>query len=132
MAGRPKPVVFLDTRIVAWLYDAMVSKLSKVAEEAIERSSVLVVSPMVRLELQYLHEIGRILVPPTEILAELRQSIGLKESDPSLAAIVDSALGIGWTRDTFDRLIVAEAQSLNADLVTEDVRIRENYEWAIW
>ena len=64
---------------------------------------------------QYLHEIGRILAPPTEILAELRQSIGLKESEPSLAAIVDSAPGIGWTRDTFDRLIVAEAQSLNAD-----------------
>ena len=85
-----------------------------------------------KAELQYLHEIGRILAPPTEILAELRQSIGLKESEPSLAAIVDSALGIGWTRDTFDRLIVAEAQSLNADLVTKDARIRENYEWAIW
>ena len=132
MARRPEPVVFLDTHIVAWLYDGMVSKLSKVAEEAIERSSVLAISPMVRLELQYLHEIGRILAPPTEILAELRQSIGLKESEPSLAAIVDSALGIGWTRDTFDRLIVAEAQSLNADLVTKDVRIRENYDGAIW
>ena len=131
MAKRTESVIYLDTHVVAWLYDALVSRLSKAAEEAIERSSVLVVSPMVRLELQYLHEIGRIQAPPTEILAELRQSIGLKESDPSLAAIVDSALGIGWTRDTFDRLIVAEAQSLNADLVTEDVRIRENYEWAI-
>jgi len=132
VARRTEPLVFLDTHIVAWLYDGMVSKLSKVAEEAIERSSVLAISPMVRLELQYLREIGRILAPPTEILAELRQSIGLKESEPSLAAIVDSALGIEWTRDTFDRLIVAEAQSLNADLVTKDVRIRENYERAIW
>ena len=132
MAGRPKPVVFLDTRIVAWLYDAMVSKLSKVAEEAIERSSVLAASPMVRLELQYLHAIGRILDPPGKILAELRQSIGLRESDPGLSVVVDSALGIHWTRDTFDRLIVAEAQHANAALVTKDIRIRDNYERAIW
>ena len=132
MAKRPESVVFLDTHVVAWLYDALVSKLSKTAEAAIERSSVLAVSPMVRLELQYLHEIGRILAPPADILADLRHSIGLRESDPSLAAIVDSALRIGWTRDTFDRLIVADAMLLDAGLVTKDARIRDHYEKAIW
>ncbi|MGB5198681.1 MAG: PIN domain-containing protein [Sedimenticolaceae bacterium] len=132
MARRPEPLVFLDTHIVAWLYDGLVSKLSKAAEDAIEHSSVLAVSPMVRLELQYLHEIGRILAPPSEILADLRQSIGLRESDPRLTVIVDSALDIGWTRDTFDRLIVAEAMNSNADLVTKDARVRDNYERAIW
>jgi PIN domain nuclease of toxin-antitoxin system len=87
---------------------------------------------MVRLELQYLREIGRILVPPAEILDELRQSIGLKESDPSLATVIRAALGITWTRDTFDRLIVAEARFENADLITKDARIREHYDRAIW
>lgn len=87
---------------------------------------------MVRVELGHLHEIGRILVPPNQILTELRQSIGLKESDPRLSTIIDAALEIAWTRDTFDRLIVAEAKSLNANLVTKDARIRENYELAVW
>ena len=132
MAKRTESVIYLDTHVVAWLYDALVSRLSKAAEEAIERSSVLAASPMVRLELQYLHEIGRILAPPSEILAELRQSIGLRESDPSLSVVVDSALGIDWTRDTFDRLIVAEAQHANAALVTKDLRMRDNYDRAIW
>ena len=87
---------------------------------------------MLRLELEYLHEIGRMLAPPSEILANLRQSIGLRESDPRLTVIVDSALDIGWTRDTFDRLIVAEAMNSNADLVTKDARVRDNYERASW
>jgi PIN domain nuclease of toxin-antitoxin system len=132
VAKRAGSVVFLDTHIVAWLYDAMAGKLSKAAEDAIEQSAGLAVSPMVRLELGYLHEIGRLLVPPAEILTELRQSIGLRESDPRLSTVVDVALDIGWTRDTFDRLIVAEAKMQTADLVTKDARIREHYERAIW
>jgi PIN domain nuclease of toxin-antitoxin system len=118
--------------VVAWLFDAMVSKLSKAAEQAIEQTATLVVSPMVRLELKYLQEIGRILTAPAEILAELRQSIGLRETDPGLATLIDAAVDIDWTRDTFDRLIVAEARSLNAGLVTKDGRIREHYQQAIW
>jgi PIN domain nuclease of toxin-antitoxin system len=106
--------------------------LSKPAEDTIERSATVAVSPMVRLELGHLHEIGRILVPANQILTELRQSIGLKESDPRLSTIIDAALDIAWTRDTFDRLIVAEAKRLNANLVTKDSRIRENYELAAW
>ena len=132
MATRTESVVLLDTHVVAWLFDAMVSKLSEAAEQAIEQAPALAISPMVRLELQYLHEIGRILAAPAEILAELRQSIGLKETDPALATVIDAALDIDWTRDTFDRLIVAEAKSLNAGLVTKDSRIREHYELAIW
>ena len=54
------------------------------------------------------------------------------ETDPSHAVVADSALGIDWTRDTFDRLIVAEAQHADAALVTKDIRIRDNYERAIW
>lgn len=132
MATRTESVVFLDTHVVAWLFDAMVSRLSQAAEQAIEQAPSLAVSPMVRLELKYLHEIGRIRVLPAEMLAELRQSIGLRETDPSLGTVIDVALAIDWTRDTFDRLIVAEAKSLNAGLVTKDGRIREHYALAIW
>jgi PIN domain nuclease of toxin-antitoxin system len=112
--------------------DALLSNLSEAAEEAIQRSQAVAVSPMVRPELGYLHEIGRILAPPADTLTELRRSVGRKESDQRLATIIDAALDITWTRDTFDRLIVAEAASLNADLVTKDSRIREHYARAIW
>ncbi len=132
MATRTESVVFLDTHVVAWLFDAMVSRLSQAAEQAIEQAPSLAVSPMVRLELKYLQEIGRIRASPGEMLAELRQSIGLRETDPSLGTVIDVALAIDWTRDTFDRLIVAEAKSLNAGLVTKDGRIREHYALAIW
>ena len=132
MAARTEPVIFLDTHVVAWLFDAMVTSLSQAAEQAIEQAPALAVSPMVRLELKYLHEIGRIRAAPEENLAELRQSIGLKETDTALGKIIDAAIEIDWTRDTFDRLIVAEAKSLNAGLVTKDGRIREHYALAIW
>lgn len=41
-------------------------------------SNALLVSPMVRLELQYLYEIKRINDTPDKILNELAQSIELK------------------------------------------------------
>jgi len=132
VARGPEPLVFLDTHVVAWLYDALVGKLSESARSTIERSAALTVSPMVRLELQYLYEIGRLRVPPADILDGLRQSIGLKESNPSMTAVIRAALGIKWTRDTFDRLIVAEAAATDADLVTKEVRIREYYDRAVW
>ena len=132
MAKRAGSVVFLDTHVVAWLYDAMVGKLSQAAVDAIEQSTTLAVSPMVRLELGYLHEIGRILAPPAEILTELRQTIGLSESAPGLSTVVAAAADMDWTGDTFDRLIVAEAKTRAAELVTKDARIRQHYERAVW
>jgi PIN domain nuclease of toxin-antitoxin system len=118
--------------VVAWLYDALVSKLSDRARAALEASSDLKISPMVRLELQYLNEIGRISASPAEILQELRQRIGLMESDPKMATVIESALSIHWTRDTFDWLIVAEAHLAQAQLVSKDQLIRQHYAAAIW
>ena len=132
MARKSDSVVFLDTHIVVWLYDALVEKLSGPARTAIERSTALRVSPMVRLELQYLFEIGRVRAPPGEILDELARSIGLRESDPKMAPVIQAALSIDWTRDTFDRLIVAEARVARAGLVKKDRVIREHDEMAVW
>lgn len=132
MAKRKESLIYLDTHVVAWLYDALTEKLSEHARDAIERSTAMVISPMVRLELQYLKEIGRIRATPASMLAELRQSIGLKETERPLPAIIDAAMAIHWTRDSFDRLIVAEAQLARTGLVTKDARIREHFKLAVW
>ena len=63
MARGRQRISYLDTHVVAWLYEGLVEKLSSPARQAIEDSTLLF-SPMVELELQYLHEIGRLTVPP--------------------------------------------------------------------
>ena len=42
------------------------------------------------------------------------------------------ALAEKWSRDPFDRLIVAHAKAQKTPLVTRDEKIRENYRLAVW
>ena len=131
MAGRKKPVVYLDTHVVAWLYDALVDKLSAKARAVIDANE-LHISWMVKLELQYLYEIGRIRTKPDPIIDELTDSIGLRMSDVSMGKVTEAALRTAWTRDVFDRLITAESQVTGFGLVTKDASIRKNFKLAIW
>jgi PIN domain nuclease of toxin-antitoxin system len=41
-------------------------------------------------------------------------------------------LGHRWTRDPFDRIIVAHADVVSAPLLTKDQAIRRNYRRAFW
>ncbi|MFP4088238.1 MAG: type II toxin-antitoxin system VapC family toxin [Desulfobacteraceae bacterium] len=124
-------LVYLDTHVVVWLYAGLKKKLTDRATSAIEEAQ-LRVSQMVRLELQYLHEIRRITVGPSVILNNLSISIGLEVSDTDLNAIVGVALKIDWTRDVFDRLLTAEVILVNAGFITADHHIRNHLEQAIW
>lgn len=90
------------------------------------------VSPLVALELEYLHEVGRARDPVPTMLAALRQSIGLQMEDVSLAELVHAAQSLSWTRDPFDRLIAAHAIVANAPLLTADKTIRKNLPLAAW
>ncbi|MDY7031107.1 MAG: hypothetical protein SVY10_04255 [Thermodesulfobacteriota bacterium] len=89
-------------------------------------------SQIVRLELHFLYEIGRITVKPSKIINSLSRSIDLKISDCPFSDIVDEALKIHWTRDVFDRILTAEAKLHEADLITADENIRKHFEQAIW
>jgi PIN domain nuclease of toxin-antitoxin system len=42
------------------------------------------------------------------------------------------ALPLSWTRDPFDRLIVAQAAVRDAPLLTKDRAIRRRYRAAVW
>jgi len=87
---------------------------------------------MVRLELQYLYEIGRITVAPDTMIKDLSNTIGLKVSQMKAEQVFNYAIESAWTRDVFDRLITAEADSLSLALITKDKSIQENYRRAIW
>jgi len=124
-------MIFLDTHIVVWLYAGLVEKLSKKAIKLIENND-LVISHVVRLELQYLFEIGRMTVQPAQIITSLNKSIGLSVHDRGADDVFTQALTLAWTRDVFDRLIVAEAMTMNSTLVTKDRMILQNYSQARW
>lgn len=90
------------------------------------------VSPLVELELAYMHEIGRARDPAPMMLAALRQSIDLEMADISLAELTRAATDITWTRDPFDRMIAAQAIVADAPLITADRTILANLPLATW
>ena len=124
-------MIFLDTHVVIWLYAKLLDQLSIDAVQQIEDNELLI-TQMVRLELQYLFEIGRIKVAPETIIKDLNKSIGLKVSQMKVEQVFDHAIDYQWTRDVFDRLITAEAEAMGFALITKDQKILENYEKAIW
>jgi PIN domain nuclease of toxin-antitoxin system len=125
-------MIYLDTHVVVWLAEGAVEKLSPAAAAAIE-SSEIEISPMVLLELEYLFEIKRIVRAPQALIDQLQTLIGLKVSDHPFPAVVRAALFETWTRDPFDRMIVAQARADGySGLVTSDEKIRDHYSKTIW
>lgn len=125
------PEVHLDTQVLVWLYVEPQRSWPAPARLLLNEGR-LRYAPMVRLELRYLFEIGRIKVAPEVLLSELSAKLGLAESDLPYGRVVDAAERIGWTRDPFDRLIVAQAMAAGAALVTADHLIRDRFPDAVW
>jgi PIN domain nuclease of toxin-antitoxin system len=124
-------VIYLDTHVVVWLYVPRKDLLSDNARRRIDEDD-LYVSPMVLLEIEFLREIGRLSVGGNAIYEELHRKIGLKICELDFLAAVRSALGLAWTRDPFDRVIVGHALAASRDLLTRDEVIRANYPRASW
>lgn len=81
-------------------------------------------SPASLLEIQLLMETGRIRLR-SATAADLGHDDRWVIDDPSSADWFDQALAIGWTRDPFDRLLVAHAQLRGWRLATADGEILE-------
>lgn len=126
-------MTYLDTHVVAWLAAGLgPARLQAAGRALIAGGGEVRISPMVRLELQYLHEIGRLGHPATDIYEQLAAEIGLRVCDAPSFAVVREAERQTWTRDPFDRLIVAQAAIHEAPLVTKDESIHAAYDRAVW
>jgi PIN domain nuclease of toxin-antitoxin system len=125
-------IAYLDTNVVKWLVTLEHEQISRRAHKVLNTADLLV-SPMVLLEIEYLNEIGRLRIGAAPILEKLQSEIGLKVCDKRFSDVVEKALTAKWTRDPFDRLIVAHAMMNGvAPLITSDEDIRANYPNAVW
>jgi PIN domain nuclease of toxin-antitoxin system len=124
-------VIYLDTHVVVWLYAGDLELLPQGVRDLLEGEE-LVISPMVELELQYLYESGRTTQPARVVVDALDEEIGLARCGLPFGQVIAKALEQDWTRDPFDRVIVAQARARRLPLVTRDQTIRDHYREAIW
>lgn len=124
--------LYLDTHVLVCLYQDGATRLTPAGCHAIDTADRLLISPIVELELAYLREIGRITRTAGTILDTLRRDLDLDTCKLPFASVVGAAVGLTWTRDPFDRLIVAQASHGRAPLLTADQHILTHYAKAFW
>jgi PIN domain nuclease of toxin-antitoxin system len=124
-------LIYLDTHMAVWLYAGLVDKFNSPVRDLMNEQDI-VISPVVRLELQFLYEIRRVAVDASTIIADLATRIGLTIGDKNFNATISRALEISWTRDPFDRIIVANASLDDSILVSKDPSILSHYPFARW
>ncbi|MEI7901709.1 MAG: PIN domain-containing protein [bacterium] len=124
-------MIYLDTHVVVWLYAKDLDRFTRAGLESLEANELLI-SPMVALELEYLRETGRIQAKSRVICESLEQSLGLRVCECSFFSVIRLALEQAWTRDPFDRIIVAQAKQADASLLTKDSVISKHYKKAFW
>jgi len=95
--GLQNLVSYLDTNIHIFLHSGNADRLSHRAIEQFEGHDLLV-SSMVLLELEILHEKGAIRYLGSQIVADLNQQIGVTVCQLPMAVVMSSALEVKWTR----------------------------------
>ena len=124
-------MTYLDTHIMVQLAVEGSDRLGPDARRAIGAGDVLA-SPAAVLEIELLHEIGRLRVNASRVVEVLAEALDLRVCDLPFSTVVQYALKEGWSRDPFDRLIVAHAKASDAPLITKDQRIHQHYRRAVW
>ena len=120
----------LDTHVAVGLYEGHTRGLGAEARRAIDRD-VVTISPVVLLEIEILHEIRRIRESAKVIAAALAKDLDIHVAGDRFSDVASESLSWGFTRDPFDRLIVAHAALAKAALITQDTLIRFRYPKAI-
>jgi PIN domain nuclease of toxin-antitoxin system len=101
--------------------------------KALLENAELLLSPMALLELESLYELKRAKLPARDLFRKVEYETGLRLCDLPFPAVAKAALSEGWTRDPFDRMIVAQAKANGfSDLVTADESIGKHYPRAVW
>lgn len=124
-------MIYLDTHVLVWLYAGRWDLVPQTTRDVLNTHD-LKISPMVRLELQYLYEIDRLSTPASVVFDELAGVIGISVCTESFSSILIEAEKHAWAQDPFDRIIVAQSAYSSSPLLTKDESIQKHYVHAIW
>ena len=125
-------IAYLDTSVVVWLAQGDVGRISSKAQRLLNQADLLI-SPMVLIELEYLREVNRIRLSSRDIMLKVEHEAGVRVCDLPFPLVAEVVVDEKWTRDPFDRTIVAHAKANGlAPLVSSDEEIRRNYPRAVW
>lgn len=125
-------IAYLDTNALVWLSEGSLAGLNPKIDRLLQEA-VLLFSPMVLLELELLFEIKRSKRPARDIQNKVEHELGVRICDLPFSAIASAALDEKWTRDPFDRLIVANAKANGfAWLISADELIARHYPRTVW
>src|SRR5262245_58818719 len=113
-------MILLDTNALIWLEQGHTRSKPLTA-----RRGRLFISPASILELQFLVEAGRIRLKRSTVSDVARREDLWLLDDPPAAAWFEETLGLSWTRDPFDRLIVAHARFRGWRLATGDLALND-------
>jgi PIN domain nuclease of toxin-antitoxin system len=115
-----------------WLALGSLEQISPTAALLLEAADALI-SPMVLVELELRFEKSRIEMPTKDIERKLSNENGIRVCDLPFSTIAGAALDEKWTRDPFDRLIVANAKANGfAWLISADEQMRKHYPRTVW
>jgi len=123
-------MLMLDTHIAVAMYQGKPAGLSRKALAAIDREP-LSFSPAVLLELELLHEIGRLKLGAGAIAKYLADELAIHCAPERFVDVAVKALPLAYTRDPFDRLIIAHAELLKVPLITLDVNLQQHCRLAL-
>src|SRR5437764_6700404 len=98
----------LDTHFLLWI----VTRAHRLAEFAwIEDYLPWGISPVSFLEIQFLHEIGKLDVKIDAFIETAMSDSRFVVDELSMMTVIQQALRLDWTRDPFDRLLVAHSKA---------------------
>ena len=125
-------IAYLDTNVVVWLAQGNLTRISQTAQDVLEQADLLL-CPMVLIELEYLFEVNRIKLTSRDVQLKIEHELGVRVCHLSFPLVASVMLDEKWTRDPFDRTIVAQAKANGlAPLISADEEIREHYPRTVW
>lgn len=120
----PVVTVLLDTHFLIWI----VLESKRLANFSwLDRYRPWGVSPVSFLEIQFLAEVGRLSVTNPQFINTVSNDRRFIVDDLSLDALVSHSLELDWTRDPFDRLLVAHSLARRVAFCTTDRLIRSRH-----
>jgi PIN domain nuclease of toxin-antitoxin system len=114
-------MILLDTNALLWLEAG-----HKRARPLRKAGYSLYVSPASVLEVQFLAELGRIRWRGGHSSADILEDERFRVDEPPAVRWFGEAATLSWTRDPFDRLIVAHAITRQWKIATGDTTILEH------